>query len=475
MKKALVFALVVLTLMSIASSAFALVPASTATAKQSPVYINRLTVTDPYLTSLTVSNWGASMAGNTYAANTQIFFLAEIIVAGQKDTDGPLKWDGNALKTASLEFTSPNNAVNFSAANMAFFAQVNGFNVNSQSVTKNSQITSTKAAFELNTDSKNDLQGLYMAPATAAAQTYYLHFAAITNAATEGVCKGTLSAGAGNDSMKYNRFYPLYDGNNTLVYNVAKVKNAEGGPWGGKGNIYVVAAPDNSGNVISFVVSGKYEGLAKYRSATNWMTPQAPAATPAPTVTPAPTAAPEPTPAAPAAPAPEAPVGSPTDSAATPTTAPEPTATPTPAPTATPAPSEPSEPMAFEAKNYEAVYTNYTSASASKLVFADGITEAISTADLQRVFDFFGFSFQNNGVPEDRHFIGRGSFISSAEAKFNAGSVLPPVGTLPAYPPMPVPQTDGAPESTGYILAACALLLAGAAGFVFSRRASRQK
>lgn len=409
MKKRLAIVIVALMLITVASSALALVPESAAVSKRSPVYINRMTVTDPYLNSLSVSNWGSSLANTQYNANTPIFFLAEIVVSSQKDTDDPNRWATSPAE-AELVFTSSNNSVNFSSANIAFFGQINGYSMNMQSVTKNLSVTSNKATFYLNNDSANNFQGLYM-PASSAnsSGTYYLHFSAMTNTSGEGICKGTLSLGEGNATMAYNKVYPLYNSRNVHTYNVMKLKNASGGPYQGKGNIYAVTDAGFTRNIISFVVSSQFEGLARYHSSADWLG----------------------------------------------------TASPTSSPTSA------TDANAFDPAKYENVMRNSVSGSVNEMIFSNGDV-AITNQALNDVFNFFGFSYSHAGVPNDSHFIGKGNFVTSAEARFNV--LVPGVTAIPTYPPVNVPKTGDAPSNSGWILAGIAMLMASTLGFVSKKR-----
>jgi len=264
MKKFIAVAVVALMMVAMASQAFGLVVADAGSSKLAPVSITNLVVADTYLNPFTVKNWSGIVQQNAYAAGSNIWFIAELTVAGFGDTDAPQYWTGDG-GSATLTFTSPTNSLNFTPASQATFAVISGLDVLTASVDRSViYVNSNKAEYSLSSlpwswyavtananvgrpapntndtlyfnNSPSSLSALLMDAiydegvvyftangygeridtprrnVKTLAKSYYLHFMAMTNEATEGKCKGVLTVNAGVDTFKIDndRKFPFY-------------------------------------------------------------------------------------------------------------------------------------------------------------------------------------------------------------------------------------------------------------------------
>ncbi len=157
-----------------------------------------------------------------------------------------------------------------------------------------------------------------------------------------------------------------------MTYYVAKLYNKPDGPYEGRGDIYIISSGDSSTNIISFVVSSKFEGLVKYHNEdVDWRTP---------------------------------------------TTLNLPVASPTSALTSILVSTPTEAPYAFDVDQYDMVFFN-TNVRNDILYWEDG-REAMKMEEFQPVMDFLNFDFDHPGVAEDEHFIDRSYSISTKNIPF---------------------------------------------------------
>ncbi len=122
----------------------------------------------------------------------------------------------------------------------------------------------------------------------------------------------------------------------------------------------------------------------------------------------------------------------------------------------------------WDAAYYMPLMSNDTSNGGINLVSAYH-GGGMSTSELEAIFNFFGFAYTNPVAPSDADFLMNSKLVSSAEAKYNvANAVITTPDTT-----VTIPQTGDAVSSTGLILIASAILAAAAVGFVLSKRACR--
>ncbi len=331
MKRIFAAIIAVLTLCALGTGAFALVGASEATAKNPPVFIQELVVSDAWMSGLTQQNWMGALHQQTYVEGSYIWFIAKISVSAYEDTDGARLWT-NGDEEAVLTVTSKDNCLNFSSASIAHFARIQGMDVASEQVRPNLdhliEATASRAVFTFRCQAlanppvienetlvfPQDLENLRMdgivpadvfgieAHSATKQKDYYLHFMAIANAATEGVCSATFridnpdaltflrDQGAQEDE---NAAYPtenwweweygdtssdsmLLPGDRSIIYYVDNTLNDKiyaimkingkatpasealgwKGPYGNTGSIYVIMNQELTQCYIGFAVSG---------------------------------------------------------------------------------------------------------------------------------------------------------------------------------------------------------------------------
>lgn len=211
-------------LFALGTGAFALVAARDSPDKNPPIFISELTVSDAWMSGLTKQNWQKALFEQTYVEGSYIWFIAKISVSACDDTDSGQLWT-NGDEEAVLTVTSKDNCLDFTGAGLANFALIQGMDVLSEGVDPNNgglvearaeRVTfkfgclamqyppTTKSALDKTLNFTEDLANLKMdgiypehffgkdANYATLQKDYYLHFMAIANAATEGVCTATL-------------------------------------------------------------------------------------------------------------------------------------------------------------------------------------------------------------------------------------------------------------------------------------------
>ncbi len=543
---------------ALGASAFALVAESTSSAANPPVWISGMSVSDAWMSGLTMQNWNGALTQQAYAEGNYIWFIAKISVSAPGDTDAEHLWTGNGEDNATLTISGKDNCLNLTSANMATLAKIDGMNVTARQINNVSQnVLSTansvkftfRSAAPVSMDSQGVLQfnanfmsnlwidGIYaknsyydgvnknaagvLAPLANQAtlqKDYFLHFMAIANAATEGVCVGTLKVngsdefkrqGATNDAnfdqwqsalystptqigtytdytshgswynwnanaannwtAQYNSQYSdttilpgdrsvpviLYNTYNKVTYAIAEI-NGEATPWsvaqgwrGGYsngGSIYVLMSADCAKFKVAFHVDGSFRGLLAwnddYRTGAQTYYNTSELNLPAGTVWPF----------------------SFTESA-----------TVSQGNANAELPNRTGKAGSFnffsnrrtwDAAYYMPLTSNDTSANGINLVtsFHGG---SMSTAELEAIFNFFGFAYTNPQAPIDADFLLNSKLVSPAEARYNvANAVITTPDTT-----VTIPQTGDAVSTTGMILVASAILAAAAVGFVLSKKA----
>ncbi len=221
MRKFIAAIFAVIFLFTIGAGSFALVAAGDSPDRNPPVFISELYVADAWMSGLTMQNWKSALVDQVYVEGSHIWFIAKISVSAYEDTDsGSLWYDGS--EEAILTITSKDNCLDFSSAGVAHFAEIKGMDVQSEMVGPDNgalvEARANKATFKFTCQTlpssptvqnqalvfPDDLANLkmdgifphdllYVGSNYATRQKdYYLHFMAIANKATEGVCTATL-------------------------------------------------------------------------------------------------------------------------------------------------------------------------------------------------------------------------------------------------------------------------------------------
>ncbi len=89
-------------MLAMGATAFALVADTPSTAKNPPVFISGMTVSDAWMSGLTMQNWQGSLTQQAYAEGNFIWFIARISVSAPGDTEGDHMWTGNSEDNATL-------------------------------------------------------------------------------------------------------------------------------------------------------------------------------------------------------------------------------------------------------------------------------------------------------------------------------------------------------------------------------------
>ncbi len=232
MKKLIAVTIIAIMMFALGATAFALVADTPASAANPPVFISGMTVSDAWMSGLTMQNWNGSLTQQAYAEGNYIWFIARISVSAPGDTQGEHEWTGNGEDTAVLTIQGKDNCLNLTSANMATLARIDGMNVTARQINNLAQrvtATSNQAKFTfvsaapagvreriLYFDPNNladlKLDGIYAKDKwyiengnfndqhvgipygheATNQKDFYLHFMGIAQAATEGVCIGTL-------------------------------------------------------------------------------------------------------------------------------------------------------------------------------------------------------------------------------------------------------------------------------------------
>ncbi len=338
MKKlaAAIFAAIILLLSGTGS--LALVASGDNTQSNPPVFISNLVVSDAWMSGLTKQNWQGALQEQTYVEGSKIWFIATISVSAYEDTDSGYLWSGGA-EEAVLTVSGKENCLNFSSASLAHFAKIRGMDVLSEEVDVNEgylvEARADRAAFTFSCQTLSDppivedktlifqddlahlkMDGIFPADMLGKGvhqatkqKDYYLHFMAVANAATEGVCTSTLSVDdtdamtflrdpdteAANDVYTSENWYSpndagsnaqLHPGNrsyiyrftntqNNKTYTVMKISGSEAannngweGPFNNTRSIYVIMDIDSTRCYIGIAVSssGQIQGLVYWNS-----------------------------------------------------------------------------------------------------------------------------------------------------------------------------------------------------------------
>ncbi len=231
MRKIIAAVFAVMMLFAIGTGTLALVAERDSEPKNPPIFIRSLVVADAWMSGLTRQNWQGALVDQTYVEGTDIWFIAAISVSAYEDTDSGQLWF-NGSEEAFLSVTSQNNCLDFSSASLATFAKIKGMDVLSEQLNPVSsrlvEARYDRAVFRFSCQTLPDdpivehealvfpedlanlkIDGIFPAdilgPGVHHAtmqKDYYLHFKAVANAATEGVCIATLKV----DDTEARRF-----------------------------------------------------------------------------------------------------------------------------------------------------------------------------------------------------------------------------------------------------------------------------
>ena len=514
MKKLIAVTIVAIMMFALGASAFALVAETAASSSNPPVWISGMTVSDAWMSGLTMQNWNGSLTQQAYAEGNYIWFIARISVAAPGDTEAEHLWTGSG-EEATLTIQGKDNCLNLTSANMATLAKISGMNVTARQInnqSNNAPSTANQAKFVFKSAPANNvvngelvfndnemanlkLDGIYakntyaldgVRPtvegeiyrvATHAAtkqKDYFLHFMAIVNASTEGVCIGTLKVN-GQDEFKrqgqngvgapystpgqvgtnsdYTGYGNWYNWNTNGLYNEdtfygAQYSETEIKP--GDRSIPVILY--NTYNKITYAIA-EINGKATTASADlGYRGPYANSGSiyvlmskDCQTFK----------------------VGFAVANNAF-------QGLVTWNDDFRDGPNGAGKAGDFDffnnSKTWDAAYymsltSNDTSSGGINLVesYHGG---SMSTSELEAIFNFFGFAYTNPKAPTDADFLLNSKLVTTAEARYNvANAVITTPDTT-----VVIPQTGDAASSTGLILIASAILAAAAVGFVLSKR-----
>ncbi len=533
MKKLIAVTIVAIMMLAMGASAFALVAESSAASAQPPVWISGMTVSDAWMSGLTMTNWTGSLTQQAYAEGNYIWFIARISVAAPGDTDAEHLWTGSG-ETATLTITGKDNCLNLTSANMATLAKINGMSVTARQIQNNNtsivQATANQAKFtfksiagyDVNSDnvvefSPDSLQylgldGIYAkntwvadpdaTPYTPARndatmqKDFYLHFMGIANAATEGVCIGTMKVNGSDEFVRQGDTYVAVDNiddpartadywygtpystpgqvatgssylgygnwyqwnnvssNNESTYLAGQISSTQINP----GDRSVPVILYNTYNKITYAIAeinGK--AVPSPNMELGWRGPYANAGSIYVLMT---------------KDCADFKVGFSVANGA----------------------FQGLVTWNDDFRDGSPVLDDYTGGKAGDFNFfnnkhtwnaayyipltSNDVSNSVnlvasynggtmSTGELEAIFNFFGFAYTNPKAPIDADFLLRSSLISTQEARYNvANAVITTPDTT-----VVIPQTGDAASSTGLILVASAILAAAAVGFVLSKRA----
>ncbi len=523
---------------ALGATAFALVADTPTGSLQPPVWLSGITVSDAWMSGLTMQNWSGSLTQQAYAEGNYIWFIARISVAAPGDTDGEHLWTGNGEDKATLTIQGKDNCLNLSSANMATLARIEGQSVTSRTInnaTKNVSATSNQAKYTFTSmpaygiDDQTDhlrfnpdnlmnlgLDGIYAAdtytsrfPDTYNTQTgnqwrpgnaatlqkdYYLHFMAICNTATEGVCVGTLRVngedqftrqgsemrddwksefsvpystptqlgdqGTPSDYMGYNNWYYWQRNGGTYGYNWDAYNEAQYDRHTLKpGDRSVPVILYNTYNRITYAIAEiNGEAVASTGMNHGWRGPYGNGGSIYVLMS---------------QDCQDFKVGFAVSGGAFQGLVSWNDDFRDGSPVLDNFTGGKAGDFDFfhnwhtwNAAYYIPLTSNETSGGANNLVASyNGGT--MSTGELEAIFNFFGFAYTNPRAPTDADFLLNSALTSTQEVRYNVANavVTTPDNTIV------IPQTGDAASSTGLILVASAILAAAAVGFVLSKRA----
>ncbi len=243
MKRLIAVTIIAIMMFAMGATAFALVAETASSAANPPVWVSGISVSDAWMSGLTMQNWNGSLTQQAYAEGNYIWFIARISVSAPEDTDAEHLWTGNGEDHATLTIQGKDNCLNLTSANMATLARIDGMNVSARqinNVSTNVTATANSAKFtfssaspsgmsdgvlQFSTDNLSNLglDGIYAknsyydsttpnynasgvaipySNAATLQKDFYLHFMGIVNAATEGVCVATLKVNGSEEFVR---------------------------------------------------------------------------------------------------------------------------------------------------------------------------------------------------------------------------------------------------------------------------------
>ncbi len=134
MKKLIAVTIVAIMMFALGATAFALVAETASSAANPPVWISGMTVSDAWMSGLTMQNWNGSLTQQAYAEGNYIWFIARISVSAPGDTDAEHLWTGSGEDHATLTIQGKDNCLNLTSANMATLARIDGMNVTARQI-----------------------------------------------------------------------------------------------------------------------------------------------------------------------------------------------------------------------------------------------------------------------------------------------------------------------------------------------------